>query len=383
VRVLILALSTYTSAYNRAKLTQLSRRVDSLDVVTGDLATLWGPAAPATAEDEYRLHILRPWIGISPALAALNGVTRIANALRPDLVHIEAEPWQLVAVQGVVTARRLGVPVGVMFAENGPALTGVDGLARKVAARRVLRRCTYAVGWAPESTAVARDLGGSGLITATIPGTGVDLRSVSEQLGTVDQTSHWFGADADGVGRVAFAGRLEPEKGLADALTVCDRLASEVPIRVAIAGRGSMTGMVREWAAAREWACFHGLLDRPQVSALFGCADVVLFPSRRHRRWSEQLGKGAVEAMAVGTPVVAYDSGALSHVVDGGGTTVAEGATDELAAAALRFIVSSPDVRRAARQRARVRARDFGEDVLADRLVALWLQVLTSSGGHA
>jgi glycosyltransferase involved in cell wall biosynthesis len=70
-------------------------------------------------------------------------------------------------------------------------------------------------------------------------------------------------------------------------------------------------------------------------------------------------------------------------VVDGGGTTVAEGATDELAAAALRFIVSSPDVRRAARQRARVRARDFGEDVLADRLVALWRQVLASSGGHA
>ena len=66
---------------------------------------------------------------------------------------------------------------------------------------------------------------------------------------------------------------------------------------------------------------FAGSLDRAGVLALLKGARVSVVPSR----WQEPGGIAALEAMSVGTPVVAYDSGGLAEYVgDAGGGRVVE-----------------------------------------------------------
>jgi glycosyltransferase involved in cell wall biosynthesis len=381
MRVLVLALFTYTSPYNRDRLALTAERVEHLHVVAGDVLTTWeSGAAPASDGARYALTSARPYVRRSPALMALRGVGAVVRASRPDVVHVEAEPWQALAVQAVVLARSRGLPVVVHFAENGPGLQhGLRGRVRAAVTRGVLSQVSCAVGWSEQSAAIARSLGPRGLRVATVPGTGVPDELLRYEPAASDR-ERWFGRPP-GRPAVAFAGRLEPEKGVLDVLTVCDRVHETTPISVAVAGTGSLAGRVEQWAARRPWASFHGMVARPEVAAIYATADVVMVPSRTTRTWTEQFGKTALEAMAVGTPVVAYDSGALAALLGPSGVVVPEGDVEALARGVVQ-VLADPAWRQDLGRAGRVRAAAYAESELARSMVALWQQVTLSGAAR-
>ena len=49
----------------------------------------------------------------------LIGLREVAETIRPTIIHLECEPWQSVAVQGVRLARSMAIPVGIHLAEEG------------------------------------------------------------------------------------------------------------------------------------------------------------------------------------------------------------------------------------------------------------------------
>ena len=87
----------------------------------------------------------------SDATTHLLGLTEVAYEARPTVLHVECEPWQGVAIQSIWLARRLGIPMGVQFAENGPKLSGAGGFLRLFLGRRVLMPRRYAIGWSTEA----------------------------------------------------------------------------------------------------------------------------------------------------------------------------------------------------------------------------------------
>lgn len=148
---------------------------------------------------------------------------------------------------------------------------------------------------------------------------------------------------------VAFAGRLVEEKGL-DVLI--DALGLLPDVRLEVAGDGPMRGVWQQRAVQQGVAPrirWHGRLDFGGVAELYARAAVVCVPSV----WQEPFGYAAAEAMAMGCAVVATPNGALPELLADGRGFVAEAATAQALADALRRALSDPAARRAAGEAAR------------------------------
>jgi UDP-glucose:tetrahydrobiopterin glucosyltransferase len=124
-----------------------------------------------------------------------------------------------------------------------------------------------------------------------------------------------IGWSPDGGPGALFAGRLSPEKGMAEAIDIAR--AAGVPIDVY--GDVYDPEYTREQVdPRRSWP---GVSVRPAVprASLWEAmarSAVVLCPSR----WNEPFGLAAAEAQACGTPVVAFRRGGLSEVIMDGVT---------------------------------------------------------------
>ncbi|QNP40821.1 glycosyltransferase family 4 protein [Lysobacter solisilvae (ex Woo and Kim 2020)] len=171
-------------------------------------------------------------------------------------------------------------------------------------------------------------------------------------------------------GYLAFLGRISPEKRPDRAVAIARR--SGIPLKIAAkvdpADRAYFTHVIRP------------LLDDPLVEYIgeisdgdkggfLGNARALLFPID----WPEPFGLVMIEAMACGTPVIAWPCGSVPEVVDDGITGRIVHDEDEAVAAVAE--VSALD-------RRRIRAvfdRRFTADAMARCYVDLYRQLLRSS----
>ena len=112
-----------------------------------------------------------------------------------------------------------------------------------------------------------------------------------------------------------FAGRLSPEKGVAEAIDI----ARTAGVPIDVYGDVYDPGYSRaEVGPRRSWpgVSVHPGVARASLWEAMARAAVVLCPSR----WDEPFGLAAAEAQACGTPVVAFRRGGLSEVIMDGVT---------------------------------------------------------------
>jgi glycosyltransferase involved in cell wall biosynthesis len=111
-------------------------------------------------------------------------------------------------------------------------------------------------------------------------------------------------------GRFALvAGRLTPEKGVADAIAAC----RQAGVPLVVAGDGPERARLEALAGAD--ARFTGRVGADELAALRREAAVAVVPSR----YAEILPLAALEAMAAGLPVVAARAGGLAEFVPADG----------------------------------------------------------------
>jgi glycosyltransferase involved in cell wall biosynthesis len=125
---------------------------------------------------------------------------------------------------------------------------------------------------------------------------------------------------------LAFLGRITPEKGPEAAIAIAK--ASGVPLKIA----AKVDPVDREYFAER----VRPLLDHPlieyigeineaQKTQFLGDARALLFPID----WPEPFGLVMIEAMACGTPVIAFRAGSVPEVMQHGVTGFIVGGIDE------------------------------------------------------
>jgi glycosyltransferase involved in cell wall biosynthesis len=140
-----------------------------------------------------------------------------------------------------------------------------------------------------------------------------------------------FGARAADPPYLLFAGRIAPEKGAADAITIARAAGFPLIIVGGVYDHDYFDQRIRPaLAATRAMVQFLGPLPHERVWSLMAGATAVLVPSQ----WEEPFGLVACEAQAAGAPVVGYARGGLRDIVASGETGVLVTPGDIAAAAA-------------------------------------------------
>jgi len=116
---------------------------------------------------------------------------------------------------------------------------------------------------------------------------------------------------------ILFMGRLVFEKGVQHLISAMPKILEGYhDAKLVIAGRGGMTDQLKAQVEAMGLSnkvCFAGYLNAKQVSKMYKCADVSVFPSTY-----EPFGIVALEAMLAGVPTVVSDVGGLNEIVEHG-----------------------------------------------------------------
>lgn len=180
---------------------------------------------------------------------------------------------------------------------------------------------------------------------------------------------HPFSPRPAAEGHLAFLGRISPEKRPDRAIAIAARTGRRLRIAAKIDNadfaywRDEIEPMVR----ANPRVEFLGEIGEAEKSAFLGEATALLFPID----WPEPFGMVMIEAMACGTPVIAWPCGAAPEVVDPGVTGFLVDSLDAAAEA----------VEAAARMdRAAVRA-GFERRFRIERVAADYLTVYRSLSG--
>jgi glycosyltransferase involved in cell wall biosynthesis len=176
-----------------------------------------------------------------------------------------------------------------------------------------------------------------------------------------------FSSEPEG-GYLAFLGRIAPEKGVDTALKIADRAG--LPLRIAakidFADRGYFNDRIEPLLKSAAHAKYIGEINDTEKSDFLGGAVALLFPIE----WPEPFGLVMIEAMACGTPVIAFRRGSVPEVIEPGVTGFIVETAEEAAAAVDQAI---------ALDRAQIRKsfeRRFTSDIMAMNYEAAYRAVL-------
>ena len=281
---------------------------------------------------------------------------------RPQIVHIDEEPYNLATWQALRLSRRVGAKSLFFSWQNicrayPPPFSWGE--------RWVLRQADFALAGAAGAAAVLRQKGYAGRM-ATIP-----------QFGTSPEL---FKPARDGPRRpftFGFVGHLVPEKGLGILLRAAANLDGDWRLRLVGggAGRAELQALVRTLGIGGQVE-FLGQLPSIELPAEYHRLDALVLPSLTRPNWKEQFGRVLVEAMASGVPIIGSDSGAIPDVIGDAGRIVPESDVDALTGA-MRDLRDQPALRAELIERGGARFRaHFTHERIAAATVAVYQEMM-------
>jgi glycosyltransferase involved in cell wall biosynthesis len=167
-----------------------------------------------------------------------------------------------------------------------------------------------------------------------------------------------------------FVGKLEENKGAR--LLVPAVASARTGLPLVVLGEGTLTHALKFEAASRELTVVqHGWAQRSDVLAALARATALVFPSL----WPEPLSRVLLEALALGTPIAAMDTGGTREIVEPGESGLL--ATDVGGLAdALGRLAGDAGLRARLSEAARRRALAFSPEALVPRYEAVYRRLL-------
>ncbi len=238
---------------------------------------------------------------------------KLMRALRPDILHIDEEPYNLSTWLAVRAARSVGARSVFFTWQNlvrryPPPFSWME--------QSVLSNVAYGIAGNQEAIQVWRSKGYQGGMKV-IPQFGVD-----PGLYPYRSPRRLDGAPLV----IGYVGRLVEEKGVDLVLRAAAQLEDDWTIRILGSGplRSSLQVLAERLAIASRVE-FLPPISSTGIPQFMHGLDVLVLPSRTRTNWKEQFGRVLIEAMACGVPVIGSDSGEIPFVVGDAGLVFPEG----------------------------------------------------------
>ncbi|MCA9897679.1 MAG: glycosyltransferase family 4 protein [Anaerolineales bacterium] len=366
MKVLLLSKACLVGSY-QTKLEAIARH-DDVDL-TVIVPPVWlDPAGPVTLE---RAHTEGYRLLVDPI--RFNGqfhtyyfpkLKQRLDQLRPDLVHIDEEPYNLATWLALRLARRAGAKSLFFSWQN---ILRSYPFPFSLLEKKVLAGIDYGLVGNQASAKVWRQKGYGGPLRV-IPQFGVDATLFQPP----PQRDPGRGFVIGCANR-----RLVPEKGVDWVL----RAVAKLPgiWRLHIAGEGPERPFLQSLAHQLNIADrvqFDGVVTSAQMPAYLQQLDALVLASVTLPNWKEQFGRVLVEAMACGVAVVGSSSGEIPHVIGEAGLIFPEKDEAALHHHLLR-LMQSPELRDELGRNGRTRVlNQYTQRQIADETVAVYREII-------
>ena len=287
--------------------------------------------------------------------------------LRPEIMHIDEEPYNLATFHATRLASGLGAESLFFTWQN---------LRRRYpfpfSWMEQYNYChsAHAIAGNRDGVDVLRAKGYGGPVTV-IPQFGVDTAVYKPPPGEAKEDRQPL--------QIGYVGRLVEEKGVDLLLRAVAELDGEW--RVSILGEGPHRARLLQLAEQlelRENVAFEPPLPTAKMPEYYRKLDALVLPSRARPHWKEQFGRVLIEAMACGIPVVGSNSGEIPHVIGQAGLLFPEEDVEALRAG-LRNLIVDQGLRRALANKGRERVLEhYTQKAIAQATRDVYVKIIAS-----
>lgn len=324
MRVLMVSKALVIGAYQR-KAEEIARRGVELTVL---VPPSWRDRRGC--QELERVHTAGYTLQVAPIrfngsfhLHYYSTLSRELARIRPDVLHMDEEPYNLATWLALRSAQRMEIP-SLFFTWQNIYHSYPQPFRRFE--QDNYRRTALALAGSEDAAAVLRRKGCAAPITV-LPQFGVDPTIFAPEPSIASA------APPDQPFRIGYAGGLLPEKGVDLLLHACAGLQGDWQLQ--LAGSGSEEAALLRLAGelgVTDRVQFVGRIPSAEMPAFYRQLDMLAVPSRTTPTWKEQFGRVLIEAMACAVPVIGSDSGEIPHVVGDAGVIFPEGDVDALRA---------------------------------------------------
>jgi len=288
----------------------------------------------------YELHVLPMVFNGNFHLHFYRGLDALVERFRPEIMHIDEEPYNLATLQAMRSAQRHGAQALFFTWQN---LLRRYPLPFSWFERYNLAHAACAIAGNQEAQEVLRTKGYQGIIHL-LPQFGVDPGLYRQERPARAATL-----------AVGFIGRLVEEKGVQVLLQAVAGLDGDWLLKLVGAGpyEASLRSLCTRLGIEKRvvWA---GPVPSAEIPRVLNELDVLVLPSLTRSNWKEQFGRILIEAMACEVTVVGSSSGEIPHLIADAGLVFAEGDAGALRDALAR-LMHEPELRRVLGQKGRAR----------------------------
>ncbi|MCS7051145.1 MAG: glycosyltransferase [Thermomicrobium sp.] len=316
--------------------------------------------------DGYQLVVEPMWFNGHHHIHCYPRLHRHLARFRPDILHIDEEPYNLVTAHAALLGWRYGARILFFTWQNlyrryPPPFSWFERLNYRLA--------QAAVAGNHEAAAVLRRKGYRGPL-AVIPQFGVDPELFRPMA--VPRAS---------VPTIGFVGRLVPEKGADLVLRAVAQLPGRVQLEIVGDGvERTRLELLATQLGVRDRVIFRGGVPPGLMPEALNRFDLLVVPSRTRRNWKEQFGRVIIEAMSCGVPVVGSSSGEIPHVIGDPSLVFPEDDVDALAQLLARLLADQDRLRQlgeAGRQRV---LAQYTQRRIAEQYYAVYRAMLATPG---
>lgn len=293
---------------------------------------------------------------------------RIMREVRPEIVHIDEEPYNFATFHATWLARQRKARALFFTWQN--LYRDYPSPFRQMELYNY-RHAAYALAGNRDAETVLRRKGYRGPIRI-IPQFGFDTDIYKRTEPRAPR------AEGDPF-TLGFVGRLVEQKGLP---LMVEALAS-LPdyCRVLFIGNGPMKTPLEEQAArlgVTERVTFKAGVPTYEIPDALQKLDALVLPSLTRPNWIEQFGRVLAEAMACETPVIGSRSGEIPHVISDAGLVFEEGNAQDLASC-VRKLLDDPALYAELAHKGRQRVLDnYTQAQIAQQTYDVYEEILAS-----